>query len=366
MLSGTSPSRSSSGAPEFGHLGLADHDRARRAQPADDLGVGWSGVRVRPSPAAGDLAGDVDLILDGDRDAEQRRKIALSHPSIDFVRLLERPLAIHRGEGVELAVEPIDPAKRHLNKLPRGDGTAANQLDLARQARERHILTGHSPILKAPDGPVQNASQRCRSSNRPGGTQSESRAVAPLSATRAGARSEANLRSRRSRSLLVSREAVAQTSALGAKQQRAGEPSESDASGALLTASGGSARLICLDTHRWYWRSTTNNFRSVTFVQQPHEAAALSTPRRAGLNSAAFGHEQRRCSCVRSHVSSQSLLSLSLRRVAIALATSGGAGQGRLVSLVTSSSTERSRSLRVACSTARIPTVRLTQVLISR
>ena len=45
---------------------------------------------------------------------------------------------------------------------------------------------------------------------------------------------------------------------------------------------------------------------------------------------------------------------------------SGGAGQGRLVSLVRRSLTERSRSSRVACSTEVIPTLRLIQALISR
>ena len=66
----------------------------------------------------------------------------------------------------------------------------------------------------------------------------------------------------------AARDAVAQTSVVGAKQQRADDPPKSDATRALLTASAGSARLICLDAHARSWRSITNNFRSVTFVQQ--------------------------------------------------------------------------------------------------
>ena len=89
-------------------------------------------------------------------------------------------------------------------------------------------------------------------------------------------------------------EAVAQTSGVGAKQQRAGEPPESDASGALLTASEGSPRLICLDTHPWSWRSITNNFRSVTFVQQPPSGARARIRARLGCCSACGKRASRR------------------------------------------------------------------------
>ena len=64
-------------------------------------------------------------------------------------------------------------------------------------------------------------------------------------------------------------EAVSQTNGIGAKQQQLGEPLEADASGELLRASAGSARLISLDEDLCSWCSITNSFRSVTFVKQP-------------------------------------------------------------------------------------------------
>ena len=64
-------------------------------------------------------------------------------------------------------------------------------------------------------------------------------------------------------------EAVSQTNGIGAKEQRLGEPPETGASGELVRASGGCARLICLDANPCAWCSITNNFRSVTFVKQP-------------------------------------------------------------------------------------------------
>jgi len=72
-------------------------------------------------------------------------------------------------------------------------------------------------------------------------------------------------------------EAVSQTNGIGAKQQRLGEPPETDASGELLRASVGSARLICFDADTCSWRSITNNFRSVTFVKRPPSAAAAKS-----------------------------------------------------------------------------------------
>jgi hypothetical protein len=79
--------------------------------------------------------------------------------------------------------------------------------------------------------------------------------------------------------LPVRTEAVSQTNGIGAKQQRLGEPPETDASGELLRASVGSARLICLDADTCSWRSITNNFRSVTFVKRPRRPAAASCAR---------------------------------------------------------------------------------------
>ena len=74
-------------------------------------------------------------------------------------------------------------------------------------------------------------------------------------------------------------EAVSQTNGIGAKQQRLGEPLETDASGELLRASVGSARLICLDADTCSWRSITNNFRSVTFVKRPPSISIVTPPR---------------------------------------------------------------------------------------
>ena len=63
---------------------------------------------------------------------------------------------------------------------------------------------------------------------------------------------------------------------------------ETDASGELLRASAGSARLICLGADRRSWRSITNNFRSVIFVKRP-PSAATATVAVVASDAARFG-----------------------------------------------------------------------------
>ena len=62
---------------------LADDDRPGRAQPADDLGVARHRARVGGGAPRGRLAGDVDVVLDRDRHAEQGASVCrrLRRPS---------------------------------------------------------------------------------------------------------------------------------------------------------------------------------------------------------------------------------------------------------------------------------------------
>ena len=192
--------------PQLGHLGLADHDRPRRPQPADDLGVGRRRGRVRPRPTAGDLAGDVDLVLDCDRDTRQRQNIAPGHASIGFVGLLERPLGIHGGEGIELGVDPLDPAQRQR------DSSRAETAPLApaRSGRPRPRTPHRHPPPADPRRRRPPRPERADAASPEPVTcdQSRTRALAPVAASRrAGACSEAKppLGVKRGGTLLVPR-----------------------------------------------------------------------------------------------------------------------------------------------------------------
>ena len=74
---------------EPGHIGLGEHDGARRAQPLDRDGVAlWPIIGELPSPAGRRQAGGLETVLDGDRQAFQCPRLAAR---ITPVRLLRLP-----------------------------------------------------------------------------------------------------------------------------------------------------------------------------------------------------------------------------------------------------------------------------------
>jgi len=87
-----------------------------------------------------------------------------------------------------------------------------------------------------------------------------------------------SVRVRRCGSLLHSREAVAQTSAVGATRQRVRSPSEIDASGGPLAPSERSPWTICLGTFGHRWRPATDIFRCAGFVRRPRVNGAAAGP----------------------------------------------------------------------------------------
>jgi len=69
------PERRSAGErplAQFAGVGLADNDGTRGAQPPDHLGVGLGDPHLAVGAEPGGCACDVDVVLDRDRDAQQR------------------------------------------------------------------------------------------------------------------------------------------------------------------------------------------------------------------------------------------------------------------------------------------------------
>ena len=135
-------------SPQLRHLGLADHDRSRRAQPLHHLGVGRGGRDERAGASTRDLAADVDLVLDRDRHPEQRPVVSRAHARIRLRRLQQRALLVDRGEGVQLGIEPRDPGERELDELLSRRVAAPDELGLPGHAHERDVVVEHRPILR--------------------------------------------------------------------------------------------------------------------------------------------------------------------------------------------------------------------------
>jgi hypothetical protein len=85
----------------------------------------------------GDLAGDVDVVLDGDGDTEQGALSPSSSSCVGLVGLEQRSFGEHHPECVQLSVEAVDPLQVELDELTRGDLAGGDQLGLAGDARKR-------------------------------------------------------------------------------------------------------------------------------------------------------------------------------------------------------------------------------------
>jgi hypothetical protein len=116
---------------ELGHVRLADDDRAGGAQTAHGLAVRGRRLGHEAGPVGRQLAGDVHVVLDRDRHAEQRRPVAGAQALLRHPRLLQRALGAHDPEGLQLAVQAIDAVEVQLGELGRGDLAWAQQLGLA-------------------------------------------------------------------------------------------------------------------------------------------------------------------------------------------------------------------------------------------
>ena len=128
---------------------IAPASRSRRT----DLGVGGRRVGEAVGAVGGHVAGDVDVVLDRDRHAEQRPLLAPSQPRLGLLGLEQRFLGEHRAEGVELRVDPLDPLQAEAHQLGRGDLPRPHHLRLLRRSREGEVVShGAGAIFQVSSG----------------------------------------------------------------------------------------------------------------------------------------------------------------------------------------------------------------------
>ena len=121
---------------ELRRAGDADDDRAGGSQPRHDLRVGGLRIAVGVRSEHPRLAGDRRVVLDRDRDSEQRLGGARGELLGGRVGLLPGALREHDAKGVQLGVERRDALQRDVDELARGDVALADQLGLARHPGE--------------------------------------------------------------------------------------------------------------------------------------------------------------------------------------------------------------------------------------
>ena len=101
----------------LGHIRLADHDRSGRPQSAHHLSVVLLDRSVCGRAPSGQLAGDVDVVLDRDGDPEKRQSFACIDAALRVGRFGAGLVGAHGAVGVELGVESADPLEVHLQQL---------------------------------------------------------------------------------------------------------------------------------------------------------------------------------------------------------------------------------------------------------
>ncbi len=79
------------------------------------------GPAVRQRAPGRDLPGDVGVVLDRHRDAEQRAPIAGAAAPVGLVGLHQGAVGEHDAEGVDLGIRLPDALERRLDELARGD-----------------------------------------------------------------------------------------------------------------------------------------------------------------------------------------------------------------------------------------------------
>ena len=127
---------------ELAQRGLAEDHRAGGAQAPDDLGVGGRCRWLTAGAVRGDLAGNVDVVLDRDRHAQQRTPLSVLEALQCCVSLLECAFGAHGDERAQRRVQPLDPRQVELRQLARCHLTCLEQLAQPGDAGEREILVG--------------------------------------------------------------------------------------------------------------------------------------------------------------------------------------------------------------------------------
>jgi hypothetical protein len=110
---------------------LGHEDHAGRAHRRDQVGVVTGGPRGAAAAVTRDLTSHVELVLDGDRDAQQRSGLARAPATVGLVGRRERLLPEDRDDRVDPRVLPLDRSERRLGQLTRGQGPGGEQLALA-------------------------------------------------------------------------------------------------------------------------------------------------------------------------------------------------------------------------------------------
>jgi len=134
-VSGVAKGRAAGERPlaEFARIGLADDDRPRRPQSAHHLGVRGRGRALEGRAEPRRHPGHVDVILDGDRDAEQREVLTCGAFAVSVGSICESVGPKHHAEGVQRGLAGLDRAQSPADQVHGSDAATGEPISLLRQ-----------------------------------------------------------------------------------------------------------------------------------------------------------------------------------------------------------------------------------------
>ena len=129
---------------ELSHVGLANEDRTRAAQQADDFGIDRRRGRIGEHARTGgrDLAGDVEEIFDADRNsAERRRPSTGSVPRVPYFRFTKRGRIVPSNEDPRPLAGRVPGTRQGGRHQLAGTGRPPRQCRPCRRNRRQQCAT---------------------------------------------------------------------------------------------------------------------------------------------------------------------------------------------------------------------------------
>ncbi len=146
---------------EVGAVGPADRDGPGSAHTLDNGRVQtWIGFREGLQPVGGRRTDEVDVLLDGEWDAVQRRDgLPAGEPAVGSLRGFDGLFGEHDRDGVDGGVDGLDPSQVRLNDFFTGHPLGSDGV--------RQFRRAHSPQVGGRGGPAHPCvSWRCRRRRR--------------------------------------------------------------------------------------------------------------------------------------------------------------------------------------------------------
>jgi hypothetical protein len=126
-----------------------DRHHAGTTDAGDELGVSRRRSRDGTAAVGGDVSGQVELVLDGDRHPEQRAVVSIGAALVGLGRCVECLVGEQLHDGVQACILALDGGEGRHRELAGGQGTGSQHGDLLGGPRSNDFVDVHDGTLLA-------------------------------------------------------------------------------------------------------------------------------------------------------------------------------------------------------------------------